>query len=253
MDVVFGTSEVTQRFLKIVFLGTLPFIGFSVQAKDRISVGVGADMLDLISYQEGQLQGYLAPVYQCVFDKIEPEVKFVELPLKRGFHHLGRGELDALLPLARSDHRDAVAVFAGELLTADYVFVSLRPLPPIELAEGLRYAIPRGFIGAQFIPNGNSVVTEVGSWSQLASMLKYDRIDAAVIPKLMVYDVFGAEGVNVYQQLAGRLPVSLYLSEFSQSNGVASEVLDAVEACRIDNPVSLITAEETSGGQEGDN
>lgn len=242
-----------QRFLKIVFLATLPLIGFSVQAKDRISVGVGAGMLDLISYQDGELQGYLAPVYQCVFDKIEPEVRFVELPLKRGFHHLGRGELDALLPLARSDHRDSVAVFAGELLTADYVFVSLRPLPPIDRTEGLRYAIPRDFIGAEFIPEGSSVVTEVGTWSQLAAMLKYDRIDAAVIPKLMVYDVFGAEGVNVYQQLAGTLPVSLYLSEFSHTNGLASDVFEAVEACRIDNPVSLITSGETSGGQKGDN
>lgn len=253
MDVLFGTSEVTQRFLKILVLATLSLIGFSVQAKDSISVGVGAGMLGLISYQEGQLQGYLAPVYQCVFDKIEPEVKFIELPLKRGFHHLGRGDLDALLPLARSDHRDAVAMFAGELLRADYVFVSLRPLPPVKETEGLRYAVPRGFIGAEFIPKGSSVVTEVGTWSQLAAMLKYDRIDAAVIPKLMVYDVFGSEVINIYQQLAGSLPVSFYLSEFSQTNGLASQVFDAVEACRIGNPVSLITSEETSGGQKGDN
>lgn len=112
-------------------------------------------------------------------------------------------------------------------------------------------AIPRGFIGAEFIPNGNSVVTEVGSWSQLASMLKYDRIDAAVIPELMVYDVFGSEVIDVYLQLAGRLPVSLYLSEFSQSNGVASEVFDAVEACRIDNPVSLITSCDKRGTKRG--
>ncbi len=148
-----------------------------------------------------------------------------------------RGEIDVLLPLAQSESRDNVGLFGGELFSGNYVYVSLKPIPPVQAMQGLRYAIPRGFIGAEFIPEGNAQVAEVGDWSQLAAMLKFGRIDVAVLPQLMVESVFGPGVVNVFQKPAGVLPVSFYLSSDTDDDGLASRLTASVDKCSVDHPL----------------
>jgi polar amino acid transport system substrate-binding protein len=193
-------------------------------------------MLNAISSPEGKLSGDLAPLYQCVFNKSGVEARFIEVPLKRGFNYLHRGEIDVLLPLARSEKRDSVGLFGGELFPGEYVYVSLKPIPPVPAMQGLRYAVPRGFIGAEFFPEGNSKVAEVGEWPQLAAMLRYDRIDVAVLPQLIVESVFGPDVVDVFQRPAGVLPISFYLSSHTEDKGIASKLIASVNECSVVHP-----------------
>jgi len=51
---------------------------------------------------------------------------------------LHRGEIDVLLPLAQSESRDNVGLFGGELFSGNYVYVSLKPIPPVQAMQGLR-------------------------------------------------------------------------------------------------------------------
>jgi len=209
----------------------------TAEAVESITVGVGSRMLNAISSPEGKLSGDLAPLYECVFDKAGVEPSFIEVPLKRGFNYLNRGDIDVLLPLAKSERRDNVGLFGGQLFRGEYVFVSLKPIPPVQAMQGLRYAVPRGFIGAEFIPEGNAQVAEVGEWSQLAAMLRYDRIDVAVLPQLIVESVFGPDVVNVFQRPAGVLPISFYLSSDTYDKGLASKLVASVGHCSVAHPL----------------
>jgi|25BtaG_2_1085352.scaffolds.fasta_scaffold00076_22 hypothetical protein len=217
--------------------------GAVVEARESITVGVGVGMLNAISYTGGDLEGDLAPLYKCVFDRSGVEAKYLELPLKRGFKYLGSGEIDVLLPLAKSPVRDDIALFGGELFRADYVYVSLRSLPDINETEGLRYAVPRSFVGSEFIREEGALVSEVGDWTQLALLLKFDRIDVAVLPELMVENVFKDGGIEIFQQPAGKLPISFYISGNSQKPGVADRLLASVEQCSVDDPRNPPTEE----------
>jgi ABC-type amino acid transport substrate-binding protein len=210
--------------------------GAAVEARESITVGVGTGMLNAISYSDGDLAGDLAPLYKCVFDRSGVEPKYLEVPLKRGFKYLGSGEIDVLLPLAKSPVRDDIALFGGALFRADYVYVSLRSLPEINETEGLRYAVPRSFVGSEFIREDDARVSEVSDWTQLALLLEYGRIDVAVLPELMVENVFRNGETEVYQQLAGKLPISFYMSDSTQEAGVADRLMASVEQCSVDDP-----------------
>lgn len=224
-----------------VLKGSLPVLFAlcvtAAQAVESITVGVGSRMLNAISSAEGKLSGDLAPLYKCVFDKSGVEPRFIQVPLKRGFNYLNRGEIDVLLPLAKSERRDNVGLFGGELFPGEYVYVSLKPIPTVQAMQGLRYAVPRGFVGAEVFPEGNTQVAEVGEWSQLAAMLRYDRIDVAILPQLIVESVFGPDVVDVFQRPAGVLPVSFYLSNHTEDTGVASKLIASVDECSVAHPL----------------
>jgi hypothetical protein len=138
---------------------------------------------------------------------------------------------------------NAINYTGGELFRADYVYVSLHSLPDINETEGLRYAVPRSFVGSEFIREEGARVSEVGDWTQLALLLKFDRIDVAVLPELMVENVFKDGGIEIFQQPAGKLPISFYISGNSQKSGVADRLLASVEQCSVDDPRNPPTAE----------
>jgi polar amino acid transport system substrate-binding protein len=98
--------------------------------------------------------------------------------------------------------------------------------------------MPRSFVGREFIPEKDPLIEEVTEWSQLVAMLRYDRLDAVVLPALLVQDLFGPDVVRVFQQTAGTLPVSLYLSNANLESEVVDRIKRAVKSCRAGDLVS---------------
>jgi len=217
-----------------LFLATFTTSAFG---DNGIRVGVGSGMSNLVSNSSADLSGPLAPLYECVFDRADLEANYIELPLKRGLKYLDKNKIQALLPLAKSPTRDRLGLFAGQLFVADYVFVSLDPTSVLEDKEGLRYVSPRGFIGPEFIQRQDAQIYEVTEWSQAVSMLRYDRADVAVFPQALVIKLFGQDSIDVYQRLAGTLPISLYLANETQDTSVASELIAAVKDCSVENSI----------------
>ena len=213
-------------------------IFFSSLAAASVPVAVGEGLQGVIGYSDGKLYGSLAPLYECVFDRADIQPQFIQVPLKRGLGYLHSGEVSMVLPLAQSQRRDRIGEFAGELFSADYVFVSNRQLPPISETSGLKYGLPRSFVGEQFITDKNPRIEEVTDWMQLVAMLHYDRLDAIVLPALLVGDLFGPEVVNVFEQPAGTLPVSLYMSRDTLAKADMNRIKGAIENCRKGDLVS---------------
>lgn len=230
-------------FVKPLFLLFLTTFATAAFCANSISVGVGARMPDLISYSGGNLSGSLAPLYRCVFDRAGLEAKYIDLPLKRGLRDLEAGKISALLPLAQSAARDRIGLFAGALFVADYVFVSLNAFSALEEKEKLKYVAPRSFIGINFIQDQDAEIHEVNKWSQLVSMLRYDRADVAVLPKLLVSKLFGHDSVDVYQQPAGTLPVSFYLADSERETSLAKRLLKAVDDCSVKKTIQTTLSE----------
>ncbi|TNF00799.1 MAG: transporter substrate-binding domain-containing protein [Gammaproteobacteria bacterium] len=207
------------------------------QAGAELRVGVGLGMEEVVGTSKGQISGILAPIYRCVFDKANVDARFVSVPVKRGLQYLRSDQISVLLPLARNAKRDGMATFAGTLFEAEYVFVSYKPLLAVEGTPGLRYAIPRSFIGRQFIPDESANIQEVTEWQQLVALLAHGRVDVAIIPEPMVEPLFGAQAEQIYSRTAGRLPVSMYLSDATEQSGLAERIRRSVELCRVDGPI----------------
>ena len=211
---------------------------FSSHLAASVPVAVGEGLQGVIGYSDGKLHGSLAPLYECVFDRADIQPQFIQVPLKRGLGYLHSGEVSMVLPLAQSERRDRIGEFAGELFSADYVFVSNRQLPPISETSGLKYGLPRSFVGEQFITDKNPRIEEVTDWMQLVAMLHYDRLDAIVLPALLVGDLLGPEEGNVFEQPAGTLPVSLYMSRDTLATADMNRIKGAIENCRNGDLVS---------------
>lgn len=230
--------------LRVTILLLLSVIFQVAQATDDLRVGVGQGMEEIIGTSSGNLSGVLAPIYNCVFETAGIKPRYVSVPVKRGLQYLRSDQISALLPLAQNDERDGKGVFAGTLFEAEYAFVSLKPLPQLHEAEGLRYAIPRSFIGRQFIPEESARIQEVTEWEQVTALLKYDRVDVAIIPEPMINRLFGELADQVHSRIAGRLPVSMYLSGAIEENGIAERIKWSVKLCRMEDPETELPKDE---------
>nr|ACZ16571.1 hypothetical protein [uncultured bacterium] len=230
--------------LRLTILLLLLLISLGAKASDDLRVGVGLGMEEIIGTSSGNLSGVLAPIYHCVFETAGIEPRYVSVPVKRGLQYLRSNKISALLPLAQNADRDGKGVFAGTLFEAEYAFVSLKPLPQLHEAEGLRYAIPRSFIGRQFIPEESARIQEVTEWEQIAALLKYDRVDVAIIPEPMIERLFGEFADQVHRRIAGRLPVSMYLSGAIEENGTAERIKRSVTLCRMEDPETELPEDE---------
>lgn len=204
----------------------------SAHGNPSFRVGVADGPGGFLEISGGELTGSLADLYECVFTRTGLDVEFVSVPLKRGLYYLNQGVLDALMPLARTPDRDQEADFAGELFSAEYVFVTTKPILPITGKRGLRYGTLRGFVGKIFVTDPAANVEEVSKWLQLLPMLQLDRIDVAVMPSLLADSLLEGWDAEVYVQDAGRLPISMYLSGNPRQPERVEDVEAAVRDCR---------------------
>ncbi|KAA1173327.1 hypothetical protein FWJ25_12670 [Marinobacter salinexigens] len=220
--------------LRIFIVVLLPLVA-QAQSQERFRVGVGLGMEEVIGAADGGIFGALAPIYRCVFERAGIDAYYLAVPVKRGLQYLQSNKISALMPLARNDDRDRAGIFAGTLFEVDYAFVSFKPLDGMEQNRGLRYAIPRSFIGRRFIQDENASIQEVSEWDQLVALLSHARVDVAIVPDPMIDRLFGVHADRVYRKIAGTLPASLYLSRAMEESGVADRVRQSVAFCRVDD------------------
>ena len=199
-----------------------------------LRVIVASDMIDLVDVRQGKLVGAVGDLYQCVVDRMDEDVQFVKSPLKRGLLDIRHNDADVLIPLAPSARRDQFAEFGGALLEADYVFISQTRLPANFDRLGLRYGIPRSFVGRDLITDTDAVIEEVSEWSQLPMLLERNRIDVFVLPSLIATEVLGGDEGSLSRQYAGTIPASLYMSSGLEAS-VKARIRQAVQECSIVN------------------
>lgn len=134
--------------------------------------------------------------------------------------------------MARTAQRDEYLVFAGELIRAEYSYVSFKPLPAIVDSISLRFGLVRGFLGQVFVPDSASSIEEVTNWYQLVPMLERGRVDVSVIPSMLVDDILGERAKDAFIQQAGELEASLYISPRHELTNISLQIMNSVEACR---------------------
>lgn len=216
----------------IGFLALFLFYTGVVFAEPVIQVGVSDGVPEFVGQSQGKLNGALSSVYECVFEKSGLEPHYVSIPLKRGLYYLKRGELDVLLPLARTPERDQSMVFAGELVQAEYSYVSFKPLPTDIAGSNLKFGLVRGFAGHVFVPESAPKTEDVTSWSQLVPMLDRGRIDVSVVPTRLVDIVLGERAKEAFLRKSGELSASMYISPRHKMSNVSFRIMNSVEACR---------------------
>jgi len=222
----------TKFGIAIFFTATILLVSSAVSASLRVVVS--SDMLDLVDIEGGKLVGAVGGLYQCVFDRMGEEVRFVKAPLKRGLLEIRNHDADVLIPLAQGASRDRFAEFGGALLEADYAFISKAKLPENFERLGLTYGIPRSFVGKDLITDTGAVIEEVSEWSQLPQLLERDRIDVIVLPSLITAEVLGKDEEKLVKRYAGTIPASLYMSSTLKAS-VKVKIRQAVQDCRMVN------------------
>ncbi len=137
-----------------LYLIVLICLSSQLRAEVTLRVGISEGVTGVVELSDGELTGALSKPYDCVFDNASIPVEFVSVPpLKRGLYYLESGELDVLIPLARSPpERDESLIFAGELIRADYSYIAFKPIDDLLAQDVLRVAVVRGFVGSLFLP-----------------------------------------------------------------------------------------------------
>lgn len=154
--------------------------------------------------------------------------------------------MDLTLPLVREDSRARYGDFGGDLFFSDYVYLSIKELPPISRDSGLTYVMLRSFAGLTvLLKDEDAEVMFVDLWEQAPAMLRKGRADAVLIPAGLVSGFMEDYRETYYQQNAGRLGVSFYVAKKHAKDGLTAKLRNTVNECRK-SPQNAI-------GHSGDN
>ncbi|MBU2954053.1 transporter substrate-binding domain-containing protein [Marinobacter sp. F3R08] len=216
-------------FFPLVFVS---FLAFPASQKPHI-VGVFEGIKREIAVSDGQLVGRFAPYYQCVFDRVEADVRFIEMPLAQMLHQLNKGGIAIGLPLVQTADRDEYADFGGLLFQTEYVYLLLDDLPPLASLKGVRYAFVRRFVADQLLQGENPQVTHVSGWGQAVEMLKRRRVDVVVLPWVMI-DLYMADYPEPhYERTAAWVDLSMYISHAVSDGRLTEDLRQAIRECRF--------------------
>ncbi|WP_404363199.1 hypothetical protein [Marinobacter sp.] len=201
------------------------------------TVAVSQETPEVVAAEFGTLTGEASAFYQCVFARADGPFSFVQLPQKRALYHLRIGEVAAALPLAKHPTRDAYAEFGGELLSVDFVSVSFRKIPDIAATAGLTYAFLREFAVERFVTDPAAKIIEASRWEQVVALLESGRADLTIIPRETLDKLMALTEQSAFVQLAGTMPVSLYIADQFKDTPMSASIKEAVKACKRIEPV----------------
>lgn len=200
-------------------------------------VAISAETPEVVAVESGRLTGEASPYYQCLFDRADGQFTFIQLPQKRALHHLRNGLVAAALPLARHPKRDEYAEFGGELMSVDFIYISLRETPDVPARAGLTYVFLREFAGEWFVTDPEARIIHASRWEQLVALLESGRADLTIMPRETLGKLLELTEQSAFVQLAGTLPVSLYIAGQLRDTPLSASIKDAVEACKRVGPI----------------
>lgn len=242
--------------MKVSVVGMLLLVSLCLKSglvsSSEFRVAVSEHASDIIRVEDGRLAGLAAPLYECVFEHAGLDFTFVELPLARVLFHLENGEVAAAIPLARSPERDRYGVFPGTLVDVRYLFLSFHELPPLDTATDLRYVLPRGHLGKQFLNNLALVGIEVNTWQQVFTMLRLGRADFTIVPQSILGQLRKEIDSPLFTQVAGFIPASLYVSRAFLDTRLDQRVTEGIDVCypRFSEQIQQETRPGPSEGEQ---
>lgn len=225
------------QFLFIAVLASFIPLNLS-HAQEPVRIGVVAGIEREITVSEGTLEGRFSSYYRCVFERVEGDFKFIEMPLAQLLYQLRNGGVAAGFPLVQTSERDDYADFGGRLFQTEYVYLFLKEMPPLGQSYGLTYAFVRKFIGDRLAQGDNAKLLPVSEWRQAVNMLKLGRADVVVLPWVLVDKFMADYEGDYFVRTAAWADLSLYVSH-KHENGQFTEALRrAIRWCRYRNDAS---------------
>lgn len=211
------------------------FLIDEVLADPHILVGVMSGVEREISVADGQLEGRFAPYYRCVFDHVDRDFRFVELPLAQLLAQLRGGRVAVGIPLIRTSGRDKYADFGGRLFQTEYVYLMLNNLPPLNHSSGLTYSFVRRFVGEDLMKGENPKLLGASDWRQSVELLKKGRADVVVLPWVLVDSLMEDYSGEYYLRNATWADLSLYVSHAYGDSRLTEELRAQIRHCRYQN------------------
>ncbi|MEA1079549.1 transporter substrate-binding domain-containing protein [Marinobacter qingdaonensis] len=229
--------ERLRSLTPLLFLALLqmaPWPALSAPSAPKI-VAVFEGIKREIAVDEGRLVGRFASYYRCVFERVDGDFQFVEMPLAQMLYQLKKGGIAAGLPLVQTSDRDEYADFGGLLFQTEYVYLLLKDLPPLGSTEGLTYAFVRRFVGDQLLQGQNPRVIHVSHWGQAVEMLKLGRADVVVLPWVLVDKYMDGYQGDYFERTAAWVNLSLYVSHAHGDSQLTASLRRAIRTCRYRN------------------
>lgn len=210
-------------------------------SKDPYTIGVFEGIEREIAVSDGELVGRFSPYYRCVFNRVEGDFRFLEMPLAQMLYRLKKGGIAAGLPLVQTSDRDEYADFGGLLFQTEYVYLLIEDLPPLDSLTGLRFAFVRKFLGDKLLRGDDPQVIDVSDWAQAVELLKRGRVDVVVLPWVLI-DTYMAGYDNPYfDRTAAWVDLSMYISHRVDDSDLTQDLREAIRECRF-------IAEQNQGG-----
>lgn len=205
-------------------------------SRPTMTVGVVDGLGDELAVTDGALNGHSSRPYNCVLDRLDADLEFVALPLAQLLFQIENGQVDVGLPLAQTPERDAYADFGGRLLQLEYVYVMLKPLPPLNTASDLTYAFVRKFYGEKLVKGFSSSVMTVSGWMQALELLKSGRADVVIMPWVMVNKLMEGFDKPYMLRTAEWVDLSLYVSHAKQDGLLVESLRHGIRQCLFESP-----------------
>lgn len=210
-------------------------------SKGPFTIGIFEGIEREIAVSEGELVGRFSPYYQCVFNRVEGEFRFLEMPLAQMLYRLKKGRIVAGLPLVQTSDRDEYADFGGLLFQTEYVYLMIDDLPPLDSLTGLRFAFVRKFVGDQLLRGEDPQVIDVSNWGQAVELLKRGRVDVVVLPWVLIDTYMSDYDKPYFDRTAAWVDLSMYISHRVDDSVLTQDFREAIRECRF-------IAEQNQGG-----
>lgn len=197
------------------------------------TIGVFEGIKREIAVSDGELDGRFSPYYQCVFNRVEGEFKFVEMPLAQMLYRLKKGSIAAGLPLVQTSDRDEYADFGGLLFQTEYVYLMIEDLPPLDSLTGLRFAFVRKFVGDQLLRGEDPQAIDVSDWGQAVELLKRRRVDVVVLPWVLIDTYMADYDKPYFDRTAAWVDLSMYISHGVDDSALTTDLREGIRECRF--------------------
>lgn len=213
--------------MRIGFLLTI--LLFCHGASAAVIVGFTETHSGALAYRDGQFVGQLAPLYSCVFGKIDAPLEVRVAPQARVLADLKIGSIDIGLPFAQSSERDEYAVFADPLLSVEFIAYSQNVIKNPMLLAGERFALPLGTRTIELVEERGGEAVEVLGYVEAFRMLQAGRVTATLLPSVAVEPYLALTDGWIRTKF-GSIPAGFYVNR--EAISLLVDVNQAIAECR---------------------
>ncbi|WP_196158582.1 transporter substrate-binding domain-containing protein [Reinekea sp. G2M2-21] len=172
------------RFGIVILLNCM--LAFRVDAADvRI---VGSEISTSAFYFEGaKAKGEIGDSFQCVLQKADYQYFVDVVPFARAVAMIDQENSDVIFPLVESPARSDWALASDAVAVIEPAFVTKDPmLDDVRKLKGRTVATVQGSVFHEILLSVGASVSPVNRYNQGILMVENERVDAALLPRLML-------------------------------------------------------------------